>query len=314
MTFVKTLCRGWMAATLLSFALAAGAGAQPQNVAGARVTLQPPPGFTPAVRFPGFEHAASGSSILVTEVPGEAFAEMRDAFTARNLAARGMTLRTSETVRIDGYEGVLLAVSQEAHGIAFDKWVVAFGSDSATVAVTATYPAAAAAELGESLRQAVLSARMRGGPLDPFEGLTFRVAESARLKVAKRLVNMLILTETGDLSQGPSGAPFLIVGSSLVPGAMDDVEAFSGRRIGQTESIVGLGNLTGAPVTIDGIEGYELLADARDDASARPLRIYQVILPEGSHYLIIQGITGADRAAEMIPEFRAVARSLRRNR
>jgi hypothetical protein len=161
----------------------------------------------------------------------------------------------------------------------------------------------------------VLSARMRAGPLDPFEGLTFRVAESPRLKVANRLTNMLILTETGDLSQGPSGAPFLIVGSSIVPSDIGDVEAFSRRRIGQTETIVGLGNLTGAPVTIDGIEGYELLADARDDdPSARPLRIYQVILPEGSHYFIIQGITGADRAAEMIPEFRAVARSLRRNR
>lgn len=314
MTFARTLRRGCTAALLLSFALAAGAPAQPQNVTGARASLQPPEGFTPAERFPGFEHAASGSSIMVTELPGETFAELRDAFTAENLAARGMTLRATEAVRIGGNDAVLVAVSQTAHGTEFDKWIAVFGTDSATVMLTATYPSAAAAEFAESMRQAVLSARMREGPLDPYEGLAFRLTEGRRLKIAERVSNMLLLTETGDLSQTPLGAPYLMVGGSISPGPMGDVEAFSRRRIGQTDGIVDVANLAGTAVTIDGIEGYELVADAREEETSRPVRLYQVILPQGSDYIITLGIVSANRAAEWIPEFRAVAQSVRRSR
>lgn len=314
MTFAGTLRRGCTAALVLSFALVAGAGAQPQNVAGARVALEPPAGFTPSPRFPGFEHEASGSSILIAELPREAFDELRAGFTAENLGARGVTLRETEAARIGGSEGVLLAVSQNAHGTAFDRWIGLFATDSASVIVTATYPSAAAAELAASMRQAVLSARMREGAVDVFEGLAFRLTESPRLKIAERVANMLMLTETGDLSQTQLGAPYLMVAGSLSPGPMDDVEAFSRGRIGQTDGIVDVANLAGTAVTIDGIAGYELVADAREEDTSRPVRIYQVVLPEGSDYVIVQGIVATNRAAEWIPEFRAVAQSLRRSR
>ena len=65
---------------------------------------------------------------------------------------------------------------------------------------------------------------------------------------------------------------------------------------------------------LDGADAYEMITDAVHTESGTPLRVYQVVIAEGSHYLLVQGYVGADRAAELIPAFQAVARSLRRTR
>lgn len=311
MMLATSLRRGWVAAMILCAAAATEAWAQPQDIAGVRVRLQPPAGFTPAARYPGFEHAGSGASIMVSEIPGP-FAELRAGFTAEALASRGMTLRSSEGLGIGGREGVLVAVTQSARGTEFEKWIAMFGDDSATVMVTGTYPAAAAAELSASMRSAVLSAQLREGQLDPFEGLGFRVTESPRLRVATRVSNALLLNEAGNLSHPRPGDTGFVVGRSIAEVDLADLEAFSRRRLQQTATLSGITNVSGQPVTIDGIHGFELLADALNTGTSIPMRIYQVVLPEGSHYILIQGLVRADQADELVPEFRAVAQSLRR--
>jgi hypothetical protein len=43
------------------------------------------------------------------------------------------------------------------------------------------------------------------------------------------------------------------------------------------------------------------------------MRLYQVIMPDETGYFIAQGLTRADRAAVMVPEFRAVTAGFRKN-
>lgn len=313
MTSVKLLRRCSLTAMILCGTVATGAAAQPQNVVGVRVTMQPPAGFTPAARFPGFEHAASGASIQVAEVPAP-FDELRAGFTVQEMASRGMTLRASEALTIGGQDGVLLAVSQRARGIEFEKWIVVFGDNSATVMVTGTYPASAAAEMSGRVRKSVLSARLREGPLDPLEGLGFHVTESPRLKIATRVSNTILLNEAGNLAYPQPGSAALVIGSSVATVDLSDVEAFARRRIQQIAALSDIGNVSGQPISIDGITGFELFADARHADTSLPMRVYQVVLPEGSQYILIRGLVRADQAEEFIPQFQAVTRSLRRTR
>lgn len=313
MKLVNSLRRGWVAAMILCAAAVTDAAAQLVDIAGVRVRLQPPEGFTPATRYPGFEHAASGSSIMVTEVAAP-FRQLTAGFTAEGLASTGITLRASEPITVDGREGLLLSVTQTARGTEFEKWIAAFGTDSASVMVTGTYPASAAAEMREGMRLAVLSARLREGPMDPFEGLSFRVTESPRLKIATRMANMIALNEAGSIANPQPGAAILVVGSSFSEADLADVEAFSRERIQQTATVSGISDVAGQPITIDGITGYELTANALSQRSSMPLRLYQVVLPEGRHYILVQGVVQADQADAFIPEFTAVARSLRRIR
>ncbi|HEX2206818.1 MAG TPA: hypothetical protein VHG93_03995 [Longimicrobium sp.] len=305
--------RGWMLALLVAMA-PAGAFAQPQAVPGMHVTMEPPAGFIPAQRFAGFQREEAQASIMVTEVPAP-FSTMETRLTPESFAAEGMQFRGADSVTVDGMRGRLISVAQQARGMTYEKWALMFGNDSLTVIVTATWPREHAASLREPLRRAVLSTRWAGAaPEDPLAGLGFAVDAGSRLRVARRFGNMLLLNDTGTLPNATPGSPLLMVGRSVAPADLRDMEAFAQWRLRQARTVSGISGISGAAVTIDGAQGYEIVADAVDTESGTPLGIYQVVLAEGTQYLLIQAMVGADRAEVFIPEFQAIARSLRRTR
>ena len=126
-------------ALLLLLALASPALAKPTPVPGTLVSLEPPPGFTPMDRLPGFEYPARRATIMVSELPGSAV-EVRRGMTRENLAARGMTLIASQTVRAAGGSGLLLLVNQRAGGVEFQKWMLVAGDTKRSVMVVGAYP------------------------------------------------------------------------------------------------------------------------------------------------------------------------------
>lgn len=144
--------------TVAALALLAAPILAAERIPGTRVSLVPPQGFIAAQRFSGFQDAARGASILVSEFPAPAN-QMRGSFTESNLQARGMTLRSSAAATFGRLEGDLMAVTQSVNGTPFDKWMAVLGDGTATILVVAAYPQALAAQLSEPMRLAVLSTR-----------------------------------------------------------------------------------------------------------------------------------------------------------
>ena len=64
---------------------------------------------------------------------------------------------------------------------------------------------------------------------------------------------------------------------------------------------------------VDYLDAFELEADAIDARSGAAMRLYQVIIPDETGYFIVQGLSRADRALELLPEFRAITASFRRD-
>jgi hypothetical protein len=285
---------------------------QPTRVPGSSVTLEPPAGFTASSRFAGFERADAQASIMVTEVPGP-FAGVTGGMNARGLATRGMTLISSTRREVDGKQGLLLQVSQAANGVEFLKWMLAVGDAKQTTMIVATFPRAAEADLSDSMRQAVLSIRwaQRSSP-DPFEGLPFRITPSTSLKIAGRMNNLLVLSESGSMQpQGPNAALF-IVGSSVSPVRIDDLATYAETRAKQTKQMNDIRVSRQASVTIAGTVAHELIAEGTDTSTGRAVTLYQVLLPEGGGYVLMQGLVASPRATAMIPEFRRAAQSFSR--
>jgi hypothetical protein len=311
---VKRQCLTFpLVAMILALAISGPAVADLVQVPGTKASLQPPPGFLLAAKFPGFERTELQASIMVTEMPAPA-PEVMKAMTQEGLASRGMKLISSKTETIGGREALLLNVAQTAVGTEYLKWMLVTGDPKNTLIVVGSFPKGTEGELSEAVRKSVLTASWSpgGGVTNPFDGLLFRVTPTGKLKLAGRVSNLLMLTESG--STGPLGAgePIYVVGNSYSDTRISDVKVFAEARARKTEQIENLQNLEGRALEIDGLPAYEILADAKDVKTGVPIRLYQVIASEGNGYFIFQGLVAPGREAEMLPEFRRVTETFRR--
>jgi hypothetical protein len=286
--------------------------AQAVRIPGTKVSLTPPAGFSPAKRYPGFERAAEQASIMVTELPAPADDMMR-AMTKRALASRGMTLISAQDVLVSGRPARLLNVHQPTANGDVLKWMLITGEPTTTIMVVGTFPAASPPSTGSSIQQALLTTSWgAAGAPSAFEGLPFRVTPTSRLKVARRVSNLLMFTESGTTGSPGSTEALYLVGHSIGEGRIADVPSFSETRARQTNLIKSVGNFEGRVVQVDELDAYELEADALDTRSGVPMRLYQVIIPDDTGYFIVQGLSRADRAGETFAEFRAITASFRR--
>jgi hypothetical protein len=301
--------------TLLVLLLHAVPGvAQAVRVPGTSVAIAPPPGFSPASRYPGFERADLQASIMVTEIPGPV-AELTRGMTSAGLATRGMTLISSTKQVVDGRQALVMKVSQQAAGSTVFKWMIVSGTAKTSVMIVGTFPTSHDADIGDAIKASLLSAQWTAAaaPPDHFEGLPFRVASSAALKVAGRMSNLLLLSESGQMTPQSPDAAIFVVGSSVAAVDLGDLKAFSRQRAGQTKQLTDIRVLQERSTTIDGVAGYELVAEGTDAATGRAVTLYQVVLPDPSGYILMQGLVTPSRATVMVPEFRKVAQTFRRN-
>ena len=298
---------------LLFIAAASPAWAKPTPVPGTLVSIDPPPGFMPMDRLPGFEYPARRSTILVSELPGSAL-DVRRSMTRENLAGRGQTLVTSETVRAAGGTGLLLQITQWAGGIQFTKWMLVTGDTKHSVVVVGAFPRTLP-DMSFPIRRAVLSTTWKsGGPGAGQEGLTFRVTPTPELKLAGRMGNLLLFSESGKMQPSNPTEAMMIVGSSYMDHPITNVESFARARAAQTTRIGPLRDIQGRAMTQDGLLGYELIARTNDTQSGQELRMYQMILADRTTYYIAQGFAAPQRAPALIAQFRRVLSSFRKIR
>lgn len=296
---------------LAALALGAPARAESVRVPGTGVRMAPPPGFSRAEQFAGFQDSDHGASIVVTEIPGPV-TEVRRGMTRSGLASRGMELIESRTVTVGEEQALLLHVSQQAQGVGYFKWMLVGGSAERTFMVVGTFPAEAA-DLSDPIRAALLSASWGNAPrADRFEGMPFHVDATPQMRFSDRMGNLLIFTETGRVVSGKPDVAVLIVGSSLGDVEIDDLEHFSKERLLQTDRLKGVRVRSGASVLIDSLAGYEVVAEGSDAKSGTPVGVYQLMLREGKTYYIAQGFVAKARLQEILPAFRQVTGSFRR--
>lgn len=286
--------------------------ADPVRIPGTNTSLQAPVGFVPAESFPGFQHPGLGASIMVTELPLPGARLMGTMTKEDGLATRGMTLLSSKAEKVSGRDALLLEIAQTTTAGEFLRWMLLTGDDKASVIIAGIFPKNAGEQVSSVIRSSVLTASWNPeSSQDPFEGLQFQVTPTEKLKLSNRLGNLLTFTESGSPDPSGPGEPIYMVGNSLVPGG-GELRSLSEERARQTEHIHDLQNISGREITVGGLAAYELLADAKDVRSGAAVRLYQVIVPDGGSYFLVQGFVGPERAAEMLPEFRRVTESFRK--
>jgi hypothetical protein len=286
--------------------------AQAVRVPGTTVSLTPPVGFSLAQQYPGFEREAEQASIMVTELPGAA-AKMIQAMTKQALASKGMVLVAAQDAVIKGRPARLLNVRQQTADVDALKWILIAGDETMTLMIVGTFPATSPRSTGSAIQRSLLTTSwsVATSP-NAFEGLPFRIESTSKLKLARRVSNMLTFTESGTMGSPGSTEALYLVGHSIGQGHFGDLRSFSESRAKQTTLTKAVGNFAGRMVQVDGLDAYELEADAIDARTEAPMRLYQVIIPDKTGYFIIQGLSRADRAGELVPEFKAITAGFRR--
>jgi hypothetical protein len=275
------------------------------------VRVKQPKGFEVASSYDGFEQTQTGSSVLIMTMKAP-FAELSQGFTQEQMAKRGWTLLDRKDLKVGEQAGTLIHFEQPAQGLVYLKWSVMFGDDSSSTVTTAMFPKDLEKEYSNLLKATVLSARLTGQPPDPLSRLPFTLTGSTKLRATPGAVGQsLSFTRDGTLPTKSAADPLLIVAPAL-----GEVEAGDKGQLAQ-QLLQSLANVTGLKVqstesiTIDGLSGYESIAQGKDEKTGIPLTVYQVtIFPEGS-YVRIVGLVGRNLAGEFLPEFKALARSLK---
>jgi hypothetical protein len=271
-----------------------------------------PEGFDDAENFYGFQQPNTQSSVMAVRVAGP-YAQITAGFTAEQMKTRGMVLNSKENIEIAGKSGILVGVEQAAYGIDFSKWIVAFGNESETTIITATFPSEYKLQLSEQLKTVVLSAIDDDSTsIESSNEIGFSIIASDKLRLSQGVGKMLLYTMDGDNMKKAPDDPLFIATPSISAVEISDQRQFAVRRLFQTAHTRVGSVVETNPITIDGSNGYELLAEAEHSESGTPLRLYQVILFDGNSYFLMQGLVGTKLQADYLPEFRRMARTLTR--
>ncbi len=274
--------------------------------------IRRPEGFEKADNFDGFGEPETQSSIMVLGIPAP-YSQVTAGMTKEYLKTRGWSLKSRDDVNVNGLRGILVHFEQPAGDEVFLKWSFMFGDDQKTTMVTATFPKVQERELSARLKSAVLSLRPdRATAPDPGADLPFTLVATEKLKISPGINRTLAYTKDGVFMIKSPEDPLFVATSSLGEVIVGDRRKFAEQRVLGTVHTKQVKVKSNDRITIDGLDGFESLSEAEEDLSGTPLVLYQVVLFDEGSYILMQGHVGAKFRDDFLPEFKAIARSLRR--
>lgn len=296
--------RRGLVAGLLGSVLAAilPARAEPVFPPAGSLGLAPPAGMSPAKSFAGFEHR-SGASIILMEMPPEAWDQISQKFTPEALAATGFRVKGArEALPVQGGEGFVLRGSQSANGLTYRKWVAVVRGTPGTGLVTVQVPEAAAKQMpGQAVEAALRTIAFRGkaSVADQVAALPYTVGDTAGYRPAIVFAgNGLILTEGPKDVDPEREQPAIVIVPSLGQAPVPEgAEAAYARRLFTSQKDARDLVVTDEErTTRGGAVVVRLRGTFTDAKTARPMVATQTVVFENDRYLRVLGFADAARA------------------
>jgi len=207
---------------MLAVALGAVAGTaaaqERKTIPGTSVSLIAPKGFEPATGFAGLANQATQASVLIVEMPAEAYPQLATLFTnsesaKTNFARQKVNITKVEQIAGTGPEKVpLLSGTQDAGGARLDKWVALFKGPK-TVMITVQAPQAAKLKPAEVQAMVASVSLGKEASLDEkIAALPFTIRAAAPFRAIDTIGGAGVLMTVGELNTDPGAKqPLLIV-------------------------------------------------------------------------------------------------------
>lgn len=278
------------------------------NVAGTKVIILPPDGFTPASKFFGYENLAYSASIFVNEMPIP-FVEQQ--YNEENFRKQGMTLVAKEEVALQNQKAFLFNLNQKAQGIEFKKYSLIFGDSNKTVMIVGVFPKSVI-EVDSIIKTSLLTAEYDERIIiDSLANFNFTIdIVSKGYKQAIILSGTLGYTLDGNLPTKSEGKEVFLVANSFGKVAFRDIKDYTVERFkklpySQKWEIKHINE-----VTIDKLSGYEIIA-YESIGNEEVKVIYFVMLFDIDEYYIFNG-SAANNMDDNLKIFKEAANSFKR--
>lgn len=203
---------------LLAAGLTVTAQAQERTaISGTTVSLTPLKGFAPSTKFAGLENVEAKASVLVVELPPEAYPQLSTLFSnlemaKTNFAKQNITIDEAGDIETAGGKGRILAGQQALGAATFDKWIVLL-KGAKTVMITVQAPEDS--DLDDDDVVAMLKTVSLGAEPtleQKLQALPFRVRATEPFRVVDTFGGLGVLMTSGPLNVDPKGQqPMLIV-------------------------------------------------------------------------------------------------------
>jgi hypothetical protein len=276
------------------------------------IRLRKPAGFRKAEGFDGYCRKRDLASVMAIRFPIP-YPDLGPMLNRKSIKGQGWRFLGRERVQIGGQPAALIQFEQFAGGRFIRKWAGVLGDNESTILILATFPAEQAERFSEPLKRCILSAEPSNEPPPP-PGTTigFRIEPAAGLKLAGEFMSTLGYTATGKMDVPDATQPLFLAGRSLCEVMIADEEEFLNRRLHEVPQLRDIEVWSMLPISADGLNGREAVADALEHPSGRPISVYMAMFFEPKRYYILGGLICREKAADYLPAFREMTRSFKR--
>jgi hypothetical protein len=278
---------------------------------GSRIGLVPPPGLVPSAAFQGYADPVNNVAIVVGALPVEAYAAIEKSATAEVMKKQGVTLEKRETLPLANGKAVLVIGRQQIENVSVRKWLMVAAMPELTALVSVQMPEAAKSVYPDAvIRTALASLAVR--PTVPVEEqlslLPFRVGELAGFQVNAVLPGRaVILSDSTSGAQSPSAEPHMVVAvASGGPAQAGDRDAFARDVFATIPNMQDIRITTSESLRIGGMQGHQILANAKDPSTGADVTIVQWLRFGGGAYLHYVGVARVDDWIKAYARFRSV--------
>lgn len=301
---------GLVCCPLAAFVLAGAPSshARPQQAPNSRVVIDLPEDYVPAPRFAGFQNDATGVSFVILEAPAKAFDEMKDGFTADNLAKKGIVdVTRGELARTDTH--VFMRARQPSPAGVYAKFILLFKGGGQTVLVSVNAPEAAIKDGRVKVADIEAALASTSTATAQTRRELYRIGYAGPFKQAGTPTGTTtVFTLDGKLTPAEKdkdkARAALIIAPSLDKRPVPDAASAAKNLIGTLAGYKELKVTNERDVKISGLQGVSLDATARDADSGETVVLRQVLLVGGGggYYRMI-AIAPEKDAERLMPEF-----------
>jgi len=287
--------------------------ADPAFPLGSRIGFVPPPGFEVSKRFPGFENASVGSSIVVATLPPQAYAEIEASMATDTFKQQGVTEDKRETLTLANGKALLVMGFEQENGQKFRKWMLLGQIPEVTALVAVRIPEPALRIYSDDVIRASLAtlAIRASVPLEEQIALIpFKLTNLSGLRPVRVLGTAgVVLTDGAEGARAPTDQSVFIV--MIGPGGPEQA---ADRANFARNLFTGLGDLkevriiSGDMLRLGGgnLATHELQAEAKEAFTDTPMKIVQWVRFGSGIFIRMVGMARADQWSAAFPRFRAV--------